>query len=354
MDIISNSMQNVSQDDYSEAIKQQRAAQRKAQLAQMLMQGGRQNGNTVYDGLANIVRNYYGAKQFKDADNSWAEASDKLMSYEKQQSELARQQKQSNELDLYKKKKEIDAQESAKGLGMKHNQKSEHGMVFNPNAGSYSVDPVYQEQMKKIAERERENKNLQLKDSNQINRNNEIIKEYKSQKRVARQASFQVDNALTLAQMDTSQGLTGVAKMQIARVFPGIDVSNEGALDSAYTQLALTELQKFKGPTTDFEYGVAESVNGRISDPKLANIAKLKAAKRAIWFVGEQDKQLDEFRKGGGSAEDFVFNMSEEYKVSGKPISHDGSNITYADLQTTAVQNNMTIDEVLKELQRVE
>lgn len=170
----------------------------------------------------------------------------------------------------------------------------------------------------------------------------ELRKEYSTSIKSAARSDIKLNQALTLAERAT-QGLGGDAKLKLAKLFPGIDVTDEGALMSSFRSIALDELQKFKGPTTDFEFGVAQSVGGALGDPKTANIARLNSLKRNNWFVMREEKQFKDFVRSGGDPDSFSFNF-------GEPVKTKKGVFTLQDLQDTAVQNNLSIDDVLKRL----
>ena len=142
---------------------------------------------------------------------------------------------------------------------------------------------------------------------------------------------------------NADQGLTGAAKMQLGRLFPMIDTSDEAALDSTLSRLSLEQLQSFKGPTTDFEYGVTQSIVGRLSDPKEANKARLKSLQRAGWFAEKEYEQFNSFVKGGGDPDNFKFDFNEKTKVGNKEFS-------LQQIQDTAVHYNLSIEEVMGKL----
>lgn len=175
-------------------------------------------------------------------------------------------------------------------------------------------------------------------------RRDKITSELSDKNRIASRSVININNALKLSEK-ASEGVTASIKLQAAKLFPGIDVSSEGALQSAFTQLALDQLQSFKGPTTDFEFNKAQSVGGEISDPKSANIARLNSLKRSAWFVKREFKQFREFTKKGGDPDEFAFDFSESIQTKKGFVSLE-------DLQDTAAENNMTIEQTLKELNK--
>jgi hypothetical protein len=173
-------------------------------------------------------------------------------------------------------------------------------------------------------------------------RRDALTKELADANRTAARSIVSINAALKLSEK-ASQGLTGSLKLQLGKIFPDIDVSNEGALQSAFTQLALVQLQSFKGPTTDFEFEKAQSVAGDLGDPKSANKARLTGLKRAAWFVRREFKQFRDFTKKGGDPDDFAFDFNETIQTK-KGL------ITLIDLRDTAAEFNLTIEETIKRL----
>lgn len=169
--------------------------------------------------------------------------------------------------------------------------------------------------------------------------------DYGTMLRDASRSQVPLREALKYAQL-ADQGLTGKGKMFLSRMFPGIDVSDEAALDSNLKRLTMDELQLFKGPTTDFEYGVSESIVGGVGDSKTANIARLKSLDRSKWFARREFQQMKKwFGDPKKDPDAFAFDFNETISTKRGPQ-------TLMDLQDTAVANNMTINEVLKELNK--
>ena len=150
--------------------------------------------------------------------------------------------------------------------------------------------------------------------------------------------------ALTLAQK-ASQGLAGSAKLQLSRLIPGIDSTDEGALDATLKQLALEQLQQFKGPTTDFEFNVTQTIGGALGQSKESNLARIKSLDRARWFNEREFQQFNRHIKDGGDPDNFRFDFQDKVKTRKGRFS-------LQDLQDTAVDQNLTIDEVISRLNR--
>jgi len=177
-----------------------------------------------------------------------------------------------------------------------------------------------------------------------VARTSALKKEFSERRRLAARSTRKVKEAQKLAQKAT-QGLAGAGLVQLARVFPGIDVKDEGALSGAFKSLALDELQKFKGPTTDFEFAVTEDIAGSLGSSAGANIARLASLERANWFADRESQQFNDHIKAGHDPDEFFFNFNE--LVTPKK---GGKSYSLQSLQDTAVANHISIDEVIKRL----
>ena len=104
-------------------------------------------------------------------------------------------------------------------------------------------------------------------------------------------------------------------------------------------------MQKFKGPTTDFEFQKTEQIAGTLGDSKAANRAKVASLQRANWFNQREFEQFQAHIKAGKSPDTFGFNFTEQVKTKRGLFS-------LQDLQDTAVDNNITIEETIKRLNK--
>ena len=170
----------------------------------------------------------------------------------------------------------------------------------------------------------------------------QITSELSDRNRNSSRESVKLNQAFKLAQ-NAEQGLTGASKIQLAKLFPNIDVTNEALLSQSLTGLALEQLQNFKGPTTDFEYGIAEQIAGKIGDSKSANVARLKSLQRANWFNRREFDQFQKYVSQGKDPDTFGFDF-------GARVNTKKGDFSLQDLQDTAVENNLTIEEVIKRL----
>mgnify|MGYP003647965310 CR=1 FL=1 len=175
-----------------------------------------------------------------------------------------------------------------------------------------------------------------------VARSNEIQKELGDRNRSAARAQRPLKQALTLI-AKADQGVTGSVKLQLAKLIPGIDVSDEGQLDAVFNQLALEQLQLFSGPTTDFEFAVTQDIAGSIGNAQTANLARVKSLDRNNWFNQREFTQFNNYIKNGNDPDGFAFNFQETLKTK-------KGDFTLQQLQDTAVSNNLTIEEVLGKL----
>ena len=232
--------------------------------------------------------------------------------------------------------------------------------VFNPSTGKTELVPVegaIQETPTQKAEREfkaaQDLSRLSVSETKQketikktVARTSELKKEFSERRRLAARSTRKVKETQKLAQKAT-QGLAGVGLTQLARVFPGIDAKDEGALSGAFKSLALDELQKFKGPTTDFEFAVTEDIAGSLGSGASANVARLASLERANWFADRESQQFNQHIKAGHDPDEFFFNFNE--LVTPKK---GGKSYSLQSLQDTAVANHISIDEVIKRLSK--
>lgn len=232
--------------------------------------------------------------------------------------------------------------------------------VFDPNTQSMTLVPIegaISETKEQAAEREHKQAVKQAELEVETTRKKETIKktaertsnlkkEFSERRRMAARSKVKIANAKKLADSAT-QGFAGASMVQFGRVFPGIDVKDEAALSGALKSLALDELQKFKGPTTDFEFRVTEDIAGSLGDGAAANKARLSSLERASWFADRESKQFNDHVKAGHDPDEFFFNFSE--LVTPKK---GGKSYSLQDLQDTAVANHISIDEVIERLSR--
>jgi hypothetical protein len=172
----------------------------------------------------------------------------------------------------------------------------------------------------------------------------ELTKTYGNRRRDSQASSVGLREALKLVE-NATQGFTGSAKLQLSKIFPSIDASNEAALESSLKRLSLDQLQKFKGPTTDFEFRVTEDIAGKLGGSQSANIARIASLQRNNYFIREQAEQFQAHVSAGGDPETYDFNFGKVIKIGKKAIS-------LRDLQDTAVFHNISIDEAIRRFKK--
>jgi hypothetical protein len=228
----------------------------------------------------------------------------------------------------------------------------------NPNTGvgeridiPGSIQPTNAQTLQSEAESAKVAANLEIDTKKTIATNNARVartstmkKDYSESRRLAARSNRRVIEAQKLVSQ-ASQGLGGVAKLQLSRVFPNIDASDEGALGSAFKSLSLDELQKFKGPTTDFEFAVTQDIAGSLGQGAFANQARLASLQRNNWFVNRESEQFDKHIKDGHDPDRFAFNINEIVT----PLK-GGTSYPLADIQDTAVANHISIEEAIIKL----
>jgi hypothetical protein len=180
---------------------------------------------------------------------------------------------------------------------------------------------------------------------NKEERISNIRAELAENSRNAIRSSFSIREALR-ASSNATQGIPGAVKVQLGRLFPGIDTSDEAALDSALKDLAIQQLQNFKGPTTDFEFVQVQNVTGRLSDGRSANEARLASLDRAHWFMQEELNQFNEYVGQGGDPDKwkgFDFN---------KTISTSKGTYPVGDILKSAAAAHITMEEAIRRLNK--
>ena len=224
--------------------------------------------------------------------------------------------------------------------------------TFDANTGTTNRIPVegsFQETPEQIARRElkfaTQTKRMELAEG----RTSVLKQDFSTQRRLAKNSARRLREVQRL-QKGATQGVGGQLLLNLGKIFPGIDVRDESALSAAYKGLALDELQKFKGPTTDFEYRISEDIAGSLGDGAFANQARTASLLRAAWFVDKKAQQFDKWVDNGHSSDKYSFDMNE-------PISFGtGDNkktYTLQSLQDTAVAHHLSIEDTIKKLKSI-
>jgi len=176
----------------------------------------------------------------------------------------------------------------------------------------------------------------------------EVRKEYNEKIRANRSRQALLREALLLNR-DASGGYSARAKMLFSRLVPGVDASDERALDAALTGLAFSELQKFKGPTTDFEFRVAQSIPGSITDTRKQREALLNSLSRASWF---EEKEYEQYKRWTDNPQnnpsDFRgLDLSETVKIGKQEVS-------LKRIQEAAAKYHIGMDDAISRLRELE
>ncbi len=337
--------------DDDKRARQQRLDQQKQKMDQQLFEERKRasQGKRMFKGvsLLNQYVNTGNDKGIRRVISSWGDISPEM----KKNSDLMLEQYEAGGADairqgvgsLYNQGIELGVINKPKGLddevvwnkyvGMKEGDLKEDYGRFH---GIISKNRSMEDQSELIKLRSTEagllnHKRIRQKDTS------EKRKEKQENVKFAISSSSHARDALNVMDRAAS-GLYASGKVALAKLFPMIDVKDEGLLNSAFTQLALDQLQKFKGPTTDFEYKVAQSVSGVFSDPREANRAKLNAVLRAAWFAKEDKKQFGKRLSEGNHPLDYEFDYEKTLKTRGGAYS-------LLELRNVAAKNHITIDE---------
>ncbi len=209
------------------------------------------------------------------------------------------------------------------------------------------VETIGQAETAVALEREQQVSDIRLAEQQETSRRERagaLLDDMATRNQNAARQQVRLTEAFQLAEQ-ADQGLTGASKLFLSRLpgLEGIDVSDTAALDAALKSVALEQLQAFKGPTTDFEFGVVQDISGDILGSQKANQARIAALQRAAWFQRREAEQARQFIINGGDARDFAFNF-------GEVLSTGRGEYSLQQIQNTAVYNNISIEEVLSRL----
>jgi len=138
----------------------------------------------------------------------------------------------------------------------------------------------------------------------------------------------------------------------LGRVIPGLDAligtGDEQAALAAINSFVLLQMQAFKGTTSNRELDFARTTVARLGNTREANEIIVRSFENVIFLAQQENKQFDEFLRGGGKGRNFIFNFQ---KVLFKDHPTFGT-VTLDDIQTTAFENGITMEEAIKELRR--
>lgn len=221
---------------------------------------------------------------------------------------------------------------------------ADDGAPFVPTDGVVMTDEQHQSPSERSSEEARR-AGIKAEATASAQRNADFQKEMSERNVNSARSMSSISEAYELSEMASDGGWTTAFKMKAAYIFPGIDVTNEAALEQRLTEMAMQQLQNFKGPTTDFEFGVAQSIPGTITDRKKARRATLNALARSEWFKQKEFEQWMAHKAAGGHADTFRYNEGAEVKTNSGVF-------TLKDLRITAAGYHITVDELLKRLNK--
>lgn len=127
------------------------------------------------------------------------------------------------------------------------------------------------------------------------------------QSRSTRPAVVAVRSALE----NIETGKLAQAKSSLGSFIPGLDVSDEQVMQAQITQFVLDTLAQQSGTKTDFDFKKAEEASASLGKTTEANKAILDILIKNLDRTIEEQNQFKNFKRDGGSAEDFKFVDSE-------------------------------------------
>jgi hypothetical protein len=181
-----------------------------------------------------------------------------------------------------------------------------------------------------------------------VQRTSDLKSNFSKERRASKKSLRKLSEVNKLAEKAT-QGIAGAGKLLAARFLPGIDASDEAGLSSAFKGLALDELSKFTGPTTDFEFRVTEDIAGALGDGASANRARVASLQRAAWFTNKEALQFDKWIDDGHNPDRFAYNNLEPVTF-GK--GDRAITLTLQDIQDSAVAAHVSIEEAMRRLNK--
>lgn len=166
----------------------------------------------------------------------------------------------------------------------------------------------------------------------------------------ARIASRQLGKVRSLSKLLEATGTGALTQFapQIGRLIPGFDATNEQAAQAQVNQFALDLIGDFKGPTSDRELAFVNQTIQNLGNTPEANRIITRSLENVIFLAGQENNQFDEFVKGKGKPRDFIFDFQKVLF----PNHPTFGNITLDDIQTTAFDNQITMERALQELRK--
>jgi len=170
----------------------------------------------------------------------------------------------------------------------------------------------------------------------------------------ARVASRQLGKVRSLQKVLKRAGSGSLKQFipQLARVIPGFgelfDVEDRQAASAQINSFILDQMQAFKGSTSERELDFATQTVQQLGNTPESNAMIARNFENAIFLALQENKQFDDLVKEGGKPRDFVFNF-QKVILPNHPTFGD---ITLDDIQTTAFENGISMEEAIKELRK--
>lgn len=143
-------------------------------------------------------------------------------------------------------------------------------------------------------------------------------------------------------------GSLAKAKLILGPFIPGVDPSNEQAFQAQINGSVLDIIGRFTGAISDAERGFAEKTTANLGFTAEANKAIINHMKQSLNDSIDEESQFNEFRDGGGKAEDFEFKaVQKEQPLFSQTL---GREITKQDILDTARARGLTEEEVIEKL----
>ncbi len=111
-------------------------------------------------------------------------------------------------------------------------------------------------------------------------------------------------------------GKIAQAKKILGPYIPGIDPSDEQAMEALLQSAVFPVLANFKGPTTDFEFEKANETIARLGNTPRANALIVDSMIQFMNDKKDERNQFKKFVKGGGKPENFSFSPTSTPTVT--------------------------------------
>lgn len=119
---------------------------------------------------------------------------------------------------------------------------------------------------------------------------------------------------------DVGTGKISQAKRIFGSFIPGVDASNEQALNSAINDLVFEELSRFKGALSEGERAFAAETTANLGFTTEANKIILDRLIRRAEDAIKESKDFSRFTKRGGNPEDFIPSVTDELSTKSSDL----------------------------------